>query len=39
VIVVASALAFIPRTVRQFRNGHEDLEAATEPTVVLAASG
>jgi MFS family permease len=30
-IVVASALAFIPRTVRQFRNGQEGLEPAIEP--------
>jgi MFS family permease len=33
-IVVASALAFIPRTVRQFRNGQEAQQAATEPVLV-----
>ena len=35
-IVIASALAFIPRTVRQFRNGQEGQQPAAEPVLVAS---
>jgi len=35
-IVIASALAFIPRAVRQFRNGQEGQQPAAEPVLVAS---